>query len=57
MLYYPWTHEHELINGWNSYKDSYISKQHIIQQNGQHFNDDCEMFDFPPEELEDIVPK
>ena len=57
MLYYPWTHEHELINGWNSYKDSYMSKQHIIQQNGQHFNDDCEMFDFSPEELENIVPK
>ena len=34
-----------------------MGKQHVVQQNAQHFNDDCELFDFSPEELEDIVPK
>ena len=38
FLYYPWNHEDDIISTYQSYQDSYISKQHIIHQNAQKFN-------------------
>ena len=33
LLYYPWNKEDDIISTYQSYQDSYISKQHTIQQN------------------------
>ena len=35
LLYYPWNQEDDIISIYQSYQDSYISKQHIIHQNAQ----------------------
>ena len=45
LLYYPWNHEGDIISTYQSYQDSYISKQHIMHQNAQKFNEDCVTFD------------
>ena len=29
LLYYPWNHEDDIISTYQSYQDSYISKQHV----------------------------
>ena len=55
--YYPWTNEEQLINGFNSYHDSYVAKQDSIHANAEHFNDDCELFDLVPEDLENNIPQ
>ena len=55
LLYYPWTYEEQLINGFNSYQNSYVAKQDSIHANAEHFNDDCELFDLVPEDLEDNI--
>ena len=39
LLYYPWSDEDELISGFNSYEQSYISKQHRIVSNANKFNE------------------
>ena len=57
FLYYPWTTESDIIGGFNSYHESYISKQDIIHSNAYNFNDDCEVFDLSPEDIENNVPK
>ena len=36
LLYYPWNHEDDIISTYQSYHDSYISKQHIMHQNAQN---------------------
>ena len=36
LLYYPWNHEDDIISTYQSYQDSYISKQHITDQNAQN---------------------
>ena len=41
LLYYPWNKEDDIISTYQSYQDSYISKQDIIHQNAQKFNEDC----------------
>ena len=45
LLYYPWNEEDDIISTYQSHHDSYISKQDIIHQNVQKFNDDCVAFD------------
>ena len=35
LLYYPWNEEDDIISTYQSYHDSYISKQDIIHQNAQ----------------------
>ena len=57
MPYYPWTNEEQLINGFNSYHESYVAKQDSIHANAEHFNDDCELFDLVPEDLENNIPQ
>ena len=52
LLYYPWNHEDDIISTYQSYQDSYISKQHIIHQNAQKFNEDCVAFDIDLQDLE-----
>ena len=48
LLYYPWNKEDYIISTYQSYQDSYISKQHIIHQNAQKFNEDCVAFENRP---------
>ena len=57
ILYYPWITEEELINGFSTYHDSYISKQDVIHHNANRFNDDCELFDLSPEDIENNIPQ
>ena len=52
LLYYPWNQEDDIISTYKSYQDSYISKQHIIHQNAQKFNEDCVAFDIDLHDLE-----
>ena len=57
LLYYPWSNENELISGFKSYEQSYISKQDRIVSNANKFNDDCEVFDVSPDEIENNIPQ
>ena len=57
LLYYPWTTKSDIIASFNSYDESYISKQDIIHSNAYNFNDDCEVFDLSPEDIENNVPE
>ena len=52
LLYYPWNQEDDIISTYQSYQDSYISKQHIIHQNAQKFNEDWVAFDIDIQDLE-----
>ena len=55
LLYYPWTQEDDLISTYENYQDSYMNKQHIIHQNAQKFNEDCEAFDINIQDLEHTI--
>ena len=57
LLYYPWCNEEELISGFDTYQNSYISKQEVINENSQHFNDDCEIFDLSEQDFENNLPQ
>ena len=57
LLYYPWNQEDDIISTYQSYQDSYISKQHIIHQNAQKFNEDCVAFDIDIQDLEHNIPQ
>ena len=57
LLYYPWNHEDDIISTYQSYQDSYISKQHIIHQHAQKFNEDCVAFDIDLQDLEQNIPQ
>ena len=52
----PWNHEDDIISTYTSYHDSYISKQDIIHQNAQKFNEDCIAFDMDLQDLENNIP-
>ena len=55
LLYFPWCRENELISGLTSYFESYMSKVMVINNNAEHFNDDCDLFDIANEDLENGV--
>ena len=55
LLCFPWCREDELISGFTSYFESYMSKVMVIQKNAEHFNDDCDLFDIANENLENGV--
>ena len=55
LLYFPWCREDELISGFTSYFESYMSKVMVIQKNSEHYNDDCDLFDIANENLENGV--
>ena len=57
LLYYPWNGEDNIISTYQSYHDSYISKQDIIHQNAQKFNEDCVAFDIDLQNLENNMPQ
>ena len=57
LLYYPWNQEDGIISTYQSYQDSYSSKQHIIHQNAQKFNEDCVAFDIDIQDLEHNIPQ
>ena len=52
LLYYPWNQEDDIISTYQSYQDTYISKQHTIHQNAQKFNENCVAFEIIIEDLE-----
>ena len=45
LLYYPWNNEDDIVSPFTTYHESYISKQDIIHQNAERFNEDCVAFD------------
>ena len=47
----------KLLLYYQSYQDSYISKQHIIHQNVQKFNEDCVAFDIDLQDIEQNIPQ
>ena len=49
--------ESDIITGFNSYHESDISKQETIHTNAHSFNDDCEVFDLSPEDIDNNVPE
>ena len=55
LLYYPWLDEDELISGFDCYEKSYIAKQDKIVSNANKFNDNCELFDISPSDLENNI--
>ena len=57
LLYYPWNEEDDIISTYQSYHDSYMSKQDIIHQNTQKSNDDCVAFDIDLQDLENNTPQ
>ena len=57
LLYHPWNDEDDIIETYESYHDSYISKQDIIHQNAQKFNEDCVAFDIDLQDLENNIPQ
>ena len=57
LLYYQWNHEDDIISTYQSYQDSYISKQHILHQNAQKCNEDCVAFDIDLQDLEHNIPQ
>ena len=57
LLYYPWNDKDDIISTYQSYHDSYISKQDIIHQNAQKFNEDCVAFDIDLQNLENRIPQ
>ena len=57
LLYYQWNEEDDIISTYQSYHDSYISKQDIIHQNAQKFNEDCVAFDIDLQDLENNIPQ
>ena len=57
LLYYPWNHEDDITSTYRSYHESYMSKQDILQQNAQIFNEDCVTFDVDLQDLENNIPQ
>ena len=56
LLYYP-RNEDDILSTYKSYHDSYISKQYIIHQNAQKFNEECVAFDISLQDLENNIPQ
>ena len=52
ILYFPWSREEDLLDGFPSYHASYHSKITIIQPNADMFNDDCDVFDISPDDAD-----
>ena len=45
LLYYPWNNEGDIISGFSTYCESYISKQDVMHKNAKRFSEDCVAFD------------
>ena len=57
LLYYPWNNEDDIISPFTTYHETYISKQDIIHQNTERFNEDCLAFDVDLQDLENNIPQ
>ena len=57
LLYYLWKNEDDIISPFTTYHESYISKQDIIHQNAERFNEDCVAFDLDLQDLENNIPQ
>ena len=57
LLYYSWNNEDDIISPFTTYHESYISKQDIIHQNAERFNEDCVAFDLDLQDLENNIPQ
>ena len=55
FLYYPWNNEDDIISPFTTYHESYISKQDIIHQNAERFNENCVAFDLDLQDLENNI--
>ena len=57
LMYYPWCNEGKLVTNFDTYQNSYISKQDIICQNAEHFNDESEIFNLCEQDIENNLPQ
>ena len=57
FLYYPWNNEDDIISPFTTYHKSYISKQDIIHQNAERFNEGSVAFDSDLQDLENNIPQ
>ena len=57
LLYYPLNNEDDIISPFTTYHESYISKQDIIHQNAERFNEDCVAFNLDLQDLENNIPQ
>ena len=57
LLYYPWNEEDDILSTYRSYHNSYISKQDIIHQNAQKFNEECVAFGIDLQDFENYIPQ
>ena len=55
LLYYPWCNEDDIIAGFASYEQSHFMKQETVHANAEHFNEECEVFDMLPEDVENNI--
>ena len=55
LLYCPWNNEDDIISPFTTYHETYISKQDIIHQNAERFNEDCVAFDLDLQHLENNI--
>ena len=56
LLYYPWNND-DIVSPFTTYHESYISKQDIIHQNAERFNEDCVAFDLDLQDMENNIPQ
>ena len=57
LLYYPWCIEDDIIAGFVSYEQSHFTKQETVHANADLFNEECEVFDMSPEDVENNIPR
>ena len=57
LLYYPWTKKDDIIEGFASYQDSFISNQETVCEHGLNFNEDSEVFDLSDEDVKNNIPQ
>ena len=57
LLYYPCNNKDDITSPFTTYHGSYISKQDIIHQNTESFNEDCVAFDLDLQYLESNIPQ
>ena len=57
LLYYPWCNEDDIIAGFASYEQSHFTKKETVCANAEHFNEECEVFDMSPEDVENNISR
>ena len=56
LLYFPWRHEDNLLNGCKSYRNQYEKVHHLIEHNAVYFNKNSDKMDLAIENMEENGP-